>query len=226
MLSLITSLVVLLTVSYSSACSMQFPCSSSQCCFLRFRFGQFYRSTCLDNNVDNRRCAQTDFCARNRDCAAGEECFGEGFFFWGRCQPIPTSSTTSTVPTTTMSIGACGGALFGSSGTFYSPSHPNSYPNEVDCYWRIEVPAGKRVQLEFTRFQIENGCYDYMMFWDGPDRRSAVMSTLCSSSRLPNAVTSTHESLLVRFFSDDQVTRPGFTANWSALDQEPCEDED
>lgn len=49
----------------------------------------------------------------------------------------------------------CSRRYTGLSGTITSPNHPNVYPLSVDCTYTIKVPAGKKVSLAFSRFEVE-----------------------------------------------------------------------
>ena len=52
--------------------------------------------------------------------------------------------------------------MTGSSGTLRTPGYPNSYPHNLHCDWIIEVPAGKKIILNITDFQVEMaGSCDY-----------------------------------------------------------------
>lgn len=57
---------------------------------------------------------------------------------------------------------ACGGAYSGISGSFASPNFPEYYNNNHSCVWTITVEAGKRVELKFLLFNLENR-FDYVI---------------------------------------------------------------
>lgn len=51
------------------------------------------------------------------------------------------------------------------SGDILSPNHPNSYLENMDCEWHIQLPVGERVRIMFLAFSLEpsSGCYfDYV----------------------------------------------------------------
>ncbi|CAH3043772.1 unnamed protein product, partial [Porites lobata] len=60
--------------------------------------------------------------------------------------------------------------LTGRSGTISSPNFPNVYPQSTECWYRITVPNGYRVELTFRYFRLEAkrgiGCVDYVRIWD------------------------------------------------------------
>ena len=36
-----------------------------------------------------------------------------------------------------------------------SPSYPDSYPNDVDCWWTLRASRGHGIRLSFHNFDIE-----------------------------------------------------------------------
>lgn len=62
-------------------------------------------------------------------------------------------------------IPGCGGDLFGEEGTLSTPTHMQRYHHNMDCEWRIRVPAGERVTLSFDHFELErsdNCIFDFV----------------------------------------------------------------
>ena len=49
----------------------------------------------------------------------------------------------------------CKGKLTRRSGTISSPNFPNVYPQSTECWYRITVPNGYRVELTFRYFRLE-----------------------------------------------------------------------
>ena len=43
-----------------------------------------------------------------------------------------------------------------SGGVITSPGFPETYYNNLDLTWLIEVPAGQRIQIRFLKFDVEN----------------------------------------------------------------------
>ncbi|TWW78547.1 Deleted in malignant brain tumors 1 protein Hensin [Takifugu flavidus] len=107
----------------------------------------------------------------------------------------------------------CGGYLYGSNGTFYSPNHPYSYPNNARCYWYIR-PGRSIIELEFSYVNVEShsSCsYDAINVYDGYSSRPAL-GRLCGSQRA--TFHSTGAYLTVYFKSDGSVTSQGFRAHY------------
>ena len=59
----------------------------------------------------------------------------------------------------------CGGSYFSSTGVIHSPGWPNNYGHGMECQWVINAPINQQIELNFTRFDLENhtNCeYDFL----------------------------------------------------------------
>ncbi|XP_041670250.1 cubilin [Cheilinus undulatus] len=113
--------------------------------------------------------------------------------------------------------GGCGGPVTAPSGEIHSPSYPNSYPNNVDCSWVISVDNNHRVFFNFSDLDIEphSTCvWDYVAIYDGPTVSSPLLAKVCGTSP-PPAITSTQNTIYVRFRSDSSRSHRGFSARFS-----------
>uniref|UniRef100_A0A3P8SX64 Cubilin n=1 Tax=Amphiprion percula TaxID=161767 RepID=A0A3P8SX64_AMPPE len=113
--------------------------------------------------------------------------------------------------------GGCGGPVTAPSGEIHSPSYPNNYPHNVDCSWVIMVDPSHRVLLNITDMDIEfhGDCsFDYIAIYDGPTAFSPLLALVCGTS-IPPPITSTQNTIYVRFRSDTTNTRRGFSAHFS-----------
>ncbi|XP_078615985.1 membrane frizzled-related protein-like [Branchiostoma floridae x Branchiostoma japonicum] len=93
------------------------------------------------------------------------------------------------------------------------------YTNDQDCTWTITVTAGKFVHLLFTVFDIESdsACrFDSVTVYDGPSTSAPQLLKGCGD-RLPAPITSSSNTLTVRFVTDEDVVRMGFSASFSAV---------
>ena len=45
---------------------------------------------------------------------------------------------------------------YSDSGIITSPKYPNKYPNNLDCQWHIKTDDGRKVQLTFSTFDLED----------------------------------------------------------------------
>ena len=78
--------------------------------------------------------------------------------------------------------------------------------------WPLEVPVGKKVQLTFQSFDIEDhaSCiYDYVEVSYG-----SYSERFCGTS-IPGPFTSTGRTLTVRIHTDGTVVGRGFSAVWT-----------
>lgn len=59
----------------------------------------------------------------------------------------------------------CGGELTTPSGAIQSPNYPGYYAHSRLCTWKITVPQGRRITLNFDDFNIESQslcAFDYV----------------------------------------------------------------
>ncbi|XP_056290732.1 cubilin [Pseudoliparis swirei] len=114
-------------------------------------------------------------------------------------------------------LGGCGGPVTAPSGEIHSPSYPSSYPSNVDCSWVISVNPSHRVFVNFSDVDIEHHseCFwDYVVIYDGPSISSPLLLRVCGTS-LPPPITSTQNTIYVRFRSDSSRNHRGFSARFS-----------
>ncbi|PFX16561.1 Tolloid-like protein 2 [Stylophora pistillata] len=129
----------------------------------------------------------------------------------------------------------CGGDLTADSGDIQTPNFPLSYPDDIDCLWKIEVSHGSRitltfeefqeklVSLRFTHFDLEasGGCdYDYIEVYDGPGTDFPKLGKHCGDD-LPSQIRSSTNELLVKFVTDQSVQHSGFAAAYTAESRAP-----
>jgi len=101
--------------------------------------------------------------------------------------------------------------LGNSEGSIKSPDFPNNYPNNKDKEWDLSAPGGSKIQLTFNSFDLEDDAscsYDYVQISYG-----TFSKKYCGASK-PDPVTSTGNTMNVKFHSDDSVVKKGFSAVW------------
>ncbi|XP_061782743.1 bone morphogenetic protein 1-like isoform X3 [Nerophis lumbriciformis] len=110
----------------------------------------------------------------------------------------------------------CGGSLYAEVKTKDLYSHAefgdNNYPGGSDCAWVISAEKGYGVELLFQVFEVEEepDCgYDYVELYDGADVKSPRLGRFCGSGT-PEEIYSAGDALLLKFHSDDSVSRKGF----------------
>ncbi|OXU25209.1 hypothetical protein TSAR_008830 [Trichomalopsis sarcophagae] len=125
---------------------------------------------------------------------------------------------------------ACGGHLTATDHVKYFYSHARygsqNYDHGMDCDWTIEAPIGKNVHLNFLSFSLEDevDCsYDWVEVHSGLDTSSPSYGRLCGNSNTTDII-SINEALLVRFRSDDSISKTGFAATYFAYDRPESEE--
>ncbi|XP_050407117.2 cubilin, partial [Patella vulgata] len=115
---------------------------------------------------------------------------------------------------------ACGGTFTESSGTLQSPSYPNSYPHNKECVYLINQPAGYRVVLTFSGFDIEGATsagscnYNYVEIRNGGGADSPVLGKFCGT-QVPAVQQSTQNLMWIKFKTDGSVSNNGFQATFT-----------
>ncbi|CAH1253975.1 MRC1 [Branchiostoma lanceolatum] len=110
-------------------------------------------------------------------------------------------------------IESCGGNLPGSSGVFISPGYPQTYSDNQECRWFINVPPGHVARLDFLDFDLENR-FDHVTVLDGCNNRQLAKFT---GTNRPPAVSSSGRTLEVVFATDHSVKERGFKARYHAV---------
>lgn len=122
------------------------------------------------------------------------------------------------IPATT--AGSCGAFLTASTGNFTSPYFPSFYPPLVDCNWNINVPAGKKIKIEFSMFRVKEPGVDISSCHK--DYVEVLGKKFCGEKRRL-VLSSTTNALEVKFHSDESYTDKGFRIIYSAFDPvNPC----
>lgn len=110
-----------------------------------------------------------------------------------------------------VSASNCGKILNGPSGSLQSTNFPNNYPNNEYCTWEIQVPQGKKVRLEFEELRTEEN-KDFVLIYDTGKTDPVV--ALNGVKDKPRAITSTGNSIRVRFISNSVNTNNGFKVSY------------
>ncbi|XP_029438812.1 ovochymase-2 [Rhinatrema bivittatum] len=107
--------------------------------------------------------------------------------------------------------------LIGSEGRLDFPESPTEfYENNEFCVWTVTVPEGMHLLLTFLRFDLErdDSCdFDFLAVYSKDNR---LMGKFCGDVHpLPVLVTSNR--LILKFLSDFQKPRTGFSMTYRAL---------
>lgn len=99
-------------------------------------------------------------------------------------------------------------------GVFTSPNHPEDYPNNANCQWRlVGQESTSRVKLQFEIFETESN-YDFVNVHDGDSTSSTRIGRLSGGQR-DVSLESTQQNMYVQFTSDGSVGETGFKAKFT-----------
>ncbi|KAG9333095.1 hypothetical protein JZ751_013519 [Albula glossodonta] len=116
---------------------------------------------------------------------------------------------------------ACGGKLTGVKGTLGSPNFPSHYPPSLTCVWDIEVPNGKSVKVQFSKFFMSEPGLGLSKC--SKDYVEINQDKLCGVKPQNTVMSSKSNTMQVKFFSDMSYVDQGFTAEFEAFDpSDPC----
>ncbi|XP_076459085.1 tolloid-like protein 1 [Babylonia areolata] len=104
-------------------------------------------------------------------------------------------------------------------GVITSPNWPNFYPARKDCVWHFTTKPGHRVRLTFREFGLEphQECtYDHIVVFDGDNTNARSLGVFCGSA-IPDAITSSGNTMFMVFYSDASVQRKGFEAEYKSV---------
>ncbi|XP_020628103.1 tolloid-like protein 1 [Orbicella faveolata] len=116
-------------------------------------------------------------------------------------------------------VNDCGATLTTLSGEITSPNYPGSYQGDRDCTWKIIVPPGNHVQLEFRDIDIEGGVkcrYDFVEVFSGTGQQAESLGRYCGMQR-PNTLTSRAHKMMIKFGSDSMIAKKGFRVRYTAV---------
>ncbi|XP_077990107.1 uncharacterized protein LOC144444533 isoform X2 [Glandiceps talaboti] len=173
-------------------------------------------------------CSPSDLVCRDGSCMDGFlSCNGESDCSDDEdeiyCSTIVVPTTVQ--PQTTDTPSDCGGHIDFSEGTdvnLTSPNYPDKYPANSDCTWTISTDLGKRIEISFEDFVLENS-YDYLRIGEGNDPTDSNTETReLTGSGLPSDYTTPAHLMWLQFTSDGIVQKSGF---WAKLSSEGCGEE-
>lgn len=112
------------------------------------------------------------------------------------------------------SASLCGTFKQGPSGEIESPNYPSQYDNDLYCTWKITVPNGKKVRIDFSEFKTEEG-KDFLYVFDTDQTEPIV--TFSGVGYKPRALVSSGRSLRIRFVSNGATSSNGFKLTYSQV---------
>ena len=138
----------------------------------------------------------------------------------------PTTPPPTTPPPTTRPPPICGGVLNTASGSFQTPNWPETYPVNVDCEWRIELPDEDKVveiRCEEEPFgiagRLPDCTKDHLTFYDGHTRQVDSFGPYCDVTS-PNTVTMSSNLAMAVFLAgpSHSPSRRGFRCTYRSAD--------
>ena len=143
--------------------------------------------------------------------------------------PPPTTPTTTLPPTAitpTISSSTCGGVISAASGTFQTPNWPETYPNNIDCEWRIQLPESNKV----VEISCEEGPFgiagflpacdkDFLKFYNGHSKQDTEYGPFCQYTKPETTRMSSNKAMAV-FHSgpSHSSSRKGFKCSFRSVD--------
>jgi Zn-dependent metalloprotease len=112
-------------------------------------------------------------------------------------------------------------------GTVSDGSGGNNYCNNQDCEWLIQPPNATSVTLDFTAFDLEDAStdgqtiYDAVEVYDG-STTGATLLGIFTGNNIPQTLTSSGNSMLIRFYSDLETNKQGWSANYTSTQNTYC----
>ncbi|XP_078353402.1 cubilin-like isoform X23 [Oculina patagonica] len=126
----------------------------------------------------------------------------------------PYNYTTSPPPpTTTSPPSVCGQVV---NNTLTSPGYPNNYPNNMDCVYRVPIPAGKAMNIYFNEFVVEYQIYCNYDYLEITNENNQTFGKYCGS-RSGLTVVVTGQYVVLKFHSDRSFTYKGYRLTFSAF---------
>ena len=103
------------------------------------------------------------------------------------------------------------------SGTIKTPGYPGGYPGDliVDCHWKIIVPKGNVVRIEFSSFRL----YERVRIFDLDDEDDSAVIEDSINGLNPRSVVHSGREPSFRFFSTGNelsIKVNGKAGNWGA----------
>ena len=103
-----------------------------------------------------------------------------------------------------------------------SLNYPENYPDFLDCEYEINAPVGKRIQIEFEDFYLENdtSCVlDYVMIQDGHASPATYLkfglrTKICGNLPKIEAVNSTNNVVVIIFHTDSVINERGWSLKY------------
>nr|XP_040240535.2 cubilin homolog [Anopheles coluzzii] len=120
----------------------------------------------------------------------------------------------------------CSHSLVGESGEFASNGYGEPMQPFSFCEWRITVPAGRRVKVEFIDLDIADQAAPYpwfqrLSFYDGLNYQVRIKAVTSNDKTTP--IYSSDNRMMVQYLSKAMTGRRGFRLRYSSDESSLCE---
>uniref|UniRef100_A0A8C2Z0K3 CUB and Sushi multiple domains 3 n=1 Tax=Cyclopterus lumpus TaxID=8103 RepID=A0A8C2Z0K3_CYCLU len=147
----------------------------------------------------------------------------QGFSLQGNayitCMPGPVRRWNYPV---SLCLAQCGGSMTDFSGVILSPGFAGNYQSSLDCSWRVQLPIGFGIHLQFLNFSTEP-VHDYLEVRSGNLETGTVIDRF-SGPVVPSSLFSTTHETTLFFHSDYSQNKPGFHIVYQAYELQRCPD--
>lgn len=112
--------------------------------------------------------------------------------------------------------GQCGGVYRSLRGKFSTPFYPNSYPNNLACYWYIQASEGNHIALNFESMDVQISDYcnqDYIEVRESTENINNLLGLYCGNS-IPQEVIGASELQIIFKSDEDGIVGQGFFASY------------
>ncbi|XP_053208631.1 cubilin-like [Panonychus citri] len=106
----------------------------------------------------------------------------------------------------------CGGEIIESEGELVSPNYPDSYPNGLNCLWRLTGRPNQAIKISIDEYHIERN--DSLQIFDGPNTRSHRLLNLSGRLHEPISLMTIRNQATISFGVDERFNGKGFKLSY------------
>lgn len=119
---------------------------------------------------------------------------------------------------------ACGGTINGDSGIITSPGYPTKTLNKLFCEWKITVPKGRRVKIEFLDVDLLSSKNQFLQrIGIYNDFRYSNRLKFITNNTIPDPYLSSDNRMMVTMWVRNPSQNRGFKLKFSSDDSTICE---
>ncbi|MBN9382355.1 MAG: S8 family serine peptidase [Chitinophagaceae bacterium] len=122
----------------------------------------------------------------------------------------------ATVDSSTLFCGGVTTAITGKQGILEDGSGDSSYTGRNDCKWQITVSPGKRIRINFTRFDTEPKL-DQVYIFNGNSTKDPILA-IFSGHNIPPSIKSWGNTVLIWFLTSEENNFGGWELHYNEED--------